>query len=94
MSLGVQPEPAQISEVELLHAVARGDEALTLYPRYYGQAVASDPFTYDYSHSMLQDPAMENGIYLAAEKETGYVRDQNVFRDDIDIEDTVNGLVR
>jgi predicted dehydrogenase len=43
---------------------------------------------------MLQDPAMENGLYLAAEKETGYVRDQNVFRDDIDIEDTVNVLVR
>jgi RNA polymerase sigma-70 factor, ECF subfamily len=26
MSLGVQPEPAQTSDVELLHAIARGDE--------------------------------------------------------------------
>lgn len=26
MSLGVQPEPAQASDVELLHAIARGDE--------------------------------------------------------------------
>src|SRR6185503_9766968 len=36
MSLGVQPEPAQISEVELLHAVARGDESALarLYDHY------------------------------------------------------------
>jgi len=27
MSLGVKPEPAEVSEIELLHAVARGDEA-------------------------------------------------------------------
>lgn len=76
------------------NALQRGDEALTRYPRYYGQASADDPFKYDYTHSMLQDPAMETAIYLGAEKETGYVRDQNVFRDDIDIEDTVNVLVR
>jgi predicted dehydrogenase len=76
------------------NAVARGDETLTRYPRYYGQTTAGDPFSYDYTHSMLQDPAMENAIYLAAEKETGYVRDQNVFREGIDIEDTMNVLVR
>lgn len=76
------------------NAVARGDQALTRYPRYYGHKFAQDPFAYDYTHSMLQDPAMEKGLYLAAEQETGYVRDQNVFRDDIDIEDTANVLVR
>jgi predicted dehydrogenase len=76
------------------NAVERGDEALTRYPRYYGQGVTDDPFKYDYTQSMIHDPAMENALYLAAEKETGYVRDQNVFRDDIDIEDTLNVLVR
>ena len=76
------------------NAVARGDAALAAYPRYYGHAVARDPFAYDYTHSMLQDPAMEKALYLGAEQETGYVRDRNVFRDDIDIEDTVNVLVR
>lgn len=76
------------------NAVARGDQALTTYPRYYGHPVSRDPFAYDYSHSMLQDPAMEKALYLGAEQETGYVRDQNVFRDDIDIEDTLNVLVR
>lgn len=76
------------------NAIARGDEALTRYPRYYGHAAANDPFAYDYNRSMLQDPTMERAIYLAAEQESGYVRDRNVFREDIDIEDTMNVLVR
>lgn len=76
------------------NAVARGDAALAAYPRYYGHAAARDPFAYDYTHSMLQDPAMEKAIYLGAEQETGYVRDRNVFRDGIDIEDTLGVLVR
>ena len=76
------------------NAIARGDEALTRYKRYYGQTADHDPFAYDYNRSMLRDTAMEQAIYLGAEKETGYVRDQNVFRDDIDIEDTMAVLVR
>ncbi|HEU5081059.1 MAG TPA: Gfo/Idh/MocA family oxidoreductase [Opitutaceae bacterium] len=77
------------------NAVRRGDEALTSYPRYYQQPVDGDPFAYTYEHSMIRDPAMEHALYLgAAERETGYVRDQNVFRPDIDIEDVMNVLVR
>ena len=38
---------------------------------------------------------MERALYLgAAEEETGYIRDRNVFRDDISIEDVMTVLVR
>jgi len=77
------------------NALRRGDEKWTRYPRYYGHAVNGDPFNYDYSQSMLQDVDYERQLYLgAAEQESGYVRDRNVFRDDITIEDTMNVLVR
>jgi predicted dehydrogenase len=77
------------------NAVRRGDEKLTRYRRYFGSEVNGDPFAYHYEASMLQDPGLERALYLgAAEAETGYVRDQNVFRDDITIEDTMNVLVR
>lgn len=77
------------------NALRRGDEKWTRYPRYYGHAVNGDPFNYDYSQSMLQDVEYERHLYLgAAEQESGYVRDRNVFRDDITIEDTMNVLVR
>ncbi len=77
------------------NALKRGDQAFTQYPRYHGQAVDGDPFAYTYERSMIQDPAMEHGLYLgAAEAESGYVRDRNVFRRDIDIEDVMNVLVR
>lgn len=77
------------------NATRRGDTAFTAYPRYYGQAVDGDPFAYTYEHSMIRDREMEHGLYLgAAEAESGYVRDRNVFRADIDIEDAMNVLVR
>jgi predicted dehydrogenase len=76
------------------NAIRRGDEALTKYPRYFGHSARTDPFNYDYTHSMLQDPEAEKRLYLAAEKESSYVRDQNVFRPGITIEDTMNVLVR
>lgn len=77
------------------NAVRRGDQSFTAYPRYYHQARADDPFAYTYEHSMIRDVEMEHALYLgAAEKESGYVRDRNVFRDDIDIEDVMNVLVR
>ena len=77
------------------NALRRGDEGFTRYPRYFGHDVAGDPFAYHYEASMLQDPELERALYLgAAEAETGYVRDRNVFRDDITIEDTMNVLVR
>lgn len=71
------------------NAVARGREAWTRYERYTGQAPDSDPFKLD----MTADPSLK-GLYLEAEKDDGYVRDRNVFRAGIDIEDSLGVLVR
>ena len=77
------------------NALRRGDEAFTRHPRYWSHDNRGDPFAYDYGHSMIQDTQMEHALYLgAAEAETGYIRDRNVFRDDISIEDTMSVLVR
>ena len=72
------------------NAVARGQEALTRYDRYTGQAAAdTDPFRLDLAaNDRFKD------LYLAAEDETGYIRDRNVFRPGIDIEDNASVLVR
>ena len=77
------------------NALRRGDAAFATYPRYYQQNTSGDPFAYTYEHSMIRDLEMERSLYLgAAERESGYVRDRNVFRSDIDIEDVMNVLVR
>ena len=52
-------------------------------------AAAADPFAID-----LRDGAHLEGLYWNAEKEDGYLRDQNVFGDGINIEDTMNLAVR
>lgn len=71
------------------NAVARGCEHLTTYDRYTGEkAAGNDPFRYDLS----KDERL-TALYLNAETETGYVRDRNVFRQGITIEDTMNVLV-
>jgi hypothetical protein len=72
------------------NAVARGDEALTRYPRYTDEpAAASDPFRLN-----LRDGGNLESLYLNAEKDSGYQRDQNVFREGIDIYDNMGALVR
>jgi predicted dehydrogenase len=72
------------------NAVARGDGALAAYPRYTGEARAkNDPFLFD-----LRSNEQLTGLYLDAEAETGYLRDRNVFRDDIDIYDNMTVVVR
>lgn len=48
-----------------------------------------DPFALD----MGSNPSLK-GIYLDAEKEDGYLRDQSVFGDGISIEDTMGVMVR
>jgi predicted dehydrogenase len=60
------------------------------YDRYTGVAAAAhDPF------ALRLDMDEElRGLYLAAEAETGYVRDRNVFGAPITIEDTMSALVR
>ena len=60
------------------------------YSRAHGAPnAAGDPFAYDLAGS----PVMK-AVYLDAEKDDGYVRDQSVFGDGISIEDTMAVLVR
>ena len=71
-------------------AVARGDQALTTYARYTGeQAAAKDPFNLD-----MREIESFRGLYLDAEADSGYLRDRNVFRKDIDIYDNMSVVVR
>jgi predicted dehydrogenase len=71
------------------NAVARGDEALTPYDRYTGTASEKDPFRLD-----LTSTEGFRRLYLEAEKDSGYIRDKNVFRDDITIHDSLSLNVR
>ncbi len=72
------------------NADARGDRALADYDRYTGVSRAErDPFRLD-----LSGTESFRRLYLEAEAETGYVRDRNVFRPDIDIFDQMSALVR
>ncbi len=60
------------------------------YNRYTGIAeAANDPFALS-----LDSNEMFRGLYRAAEKETGYLRDRNVFGEPITIEDTLCVAVR
>jgi predicted dehydrogenase len=70
------------------NAAARGETSN--YERYTGQAAAAqDPFALRLDNS----PALRN-LYLEAEKETGYLRDRNVFGDHISSEDTMSVTAR
>jgi predicted dehydrogenase len=72
------------------NAELRGEEHLTTYSRYTGSSLAEkDPF----SLSLESDPMLK-GLYLDAEHDNGYIRDRNVFGDNITIEDTMSLLVR
>lgn len=60
------------------------------YSRAYGSAHAkNDPFALH-----LEDSETHRSLYLQAEAEDGYYRDQSVFGDGISIEDTMGVLVR
>ncbi|HWA86814.1 MAG TPA: Gfo/Idh/MocA family oxidoreductase [Opitutus sp.] len=72
------------------NAAARGDEARTRYARYTDQPASNgDPFQL----SLHSDKDLE-ALYFKAERDDGYLRDRNVFRDDIDIYDNMTALVR
>jgi len=72
------------------NAIRRGDENLTRYPRYTGVPEAKDdPFCLD-----LTESESFRKLYLAGEADSGYVRDQNVFRDGITIPDQMSLNVR
>ena len=60
------------------------------YQRAHGSEIAkNDPFALH----MEDNPSLK-GLYLDAEKEDGYQRDQSVFGDGINIEDTMGVLVK
>ncbi|HEY9155305.1 MAG TPA: Gfo/Idh/MocA family oxidoreductase, partial [Opitutaceae bacterium] len=72
------------------NALARGDVELTKYARYTGEPAAkNDPFSLD-----LDETEPFRKLYRAAEADSGYVRDQNVFRNDIDIPDQMSLNIR
>ncbi|MEP7293842.1 MAG: Gfo/Idh/MocA family oxidoreductase, partial [Chloroflexota bacterium] len=65
------------------NAEARGEHYP--YRRYTGEAAAKDdPFAL-----FLNEKEVFRGLYMNAEAETGYLRDQNVFGEPITIEDTM-----
>jgi predicted dehydrogenase len=71
------------------NAIRRGDEQYTGYDRYTGEPRAeNDPFAY-----RIEGKSAE-GIYKNAEAESGYLRDRNVFREGISLEDTMAVLVK
>lgn len=71
------------------NAVKRGLESLTRYDRYTGNTEAqSDPFLLD----LEADPRL-TALYKNAEAESGYIRDRNVFRDGIDVEDAMSVMI-
>lgn len=68
---------------------ARRGEHYT-YARYTGQTAATkDPFAL-----RLDENDVLRDLYLAAEPETGYLRDRNVFGDNITVEDTMSVTAR
>lgn len=70
-------------------ALARGDEKYTGYERYSGvEQAKDDPF------SLTLEEGTAKALYLDAEGDSGYIRDKNVFREGIDIEDTMAVLVK
>lgn len=72
------------------NAIARGQEKLTRYPRYTGVPESvGDPFRMN----LEGDPTL-NELYRKAETDSGYIRDENVFRDGITIEDSLSLTLR
>lgn len=72
------------------NAIARGEGRFSEYPRYTGEPLSfGDPFAFD-----LNESEATRELYLKAEAETGYVRDRNVFREGIDIEDSLSVMIR
>jgi predicted dehydrogenase len=71
------------------NALSRGEENLTRYERYTGvEEAKNDPF------ALSLDESSAKALYKDAEEESGYIRDRNVFREGITIEDTMSVLVR
>lgn len=77
------------------NAQARGDGHLAAYPRYTGHPqAANDPFALVLDNNASDPDDALAGLYLNAESDSGYIRDGNVFRKDINIEDTMAIVAR
>lgn len=68
------------------------------YARYTGEPAAkNDPFALFLDQRNANEKLSVSGLrglYLNAEKETGYIRDRNVFAEHVTIEDTLSVVVR
>jgi predicted dehydrogenase len=72
------------------NATARGETERTTYSRYTGEdAATSDPFRF----SLDEDSTLRE-LYYNAEAESGYIRDRNVFRKGINIEDSMSVMIK
>jgi len=72
------------------NAIARGEVDRTKYERYTGVEEANgDPF-----RLVVNENDTLKALYYDAESETGYIRDRNVFREGINIEDTMSLMIR
>ncbi|UJW87538.1 Gfo/Idh/MocA family oxidoreductase [Devosia sp. SL43] len=90
--LGSQPDTVFAMGDLKFYGRANAEErgVVTPYTRTTGvEAAKDDKFAIDLTANPVQ-----KGLYWDAEKEDGYLRDQNVFGDGISIEDTMNVMVR
>lgn len=62
--------------------------------KFYSRAFGSEYAKDDYFALHMEDNEQLKELYLNAEKDDGYIRDQSVFGDGINIEDTMGVLVR
>lgn len=62
--------------------------------RFYSRAYGSEYARSDHFAIHLEDNKQLKSLYLDAEKEDGYLRDQSVFGDGISIEDTMGVIVK
>lgn len=62
--------------------------------KFYSRAFGSEYAKDDYFALHMEDNGQLKELYLNAEKDDGYIRDQSVFGDGISIEDTMGVMVR
>ncbi|NLB82104.1 MAG: Gfo/Idh/MocA family oxidoreductase [Clostridiaceae bacterium] len=90
--LGTQPKTVYALGDLMFYGRANAEKrgVTKFYNRAYGSENAKgDPFALH-----MEDSETMKGIYLDAEKEDGYIRDQSVFGDGISIEDVMGVLVK
>lgn len=90
--LGTQPKTVfSMSDLMFYGRENAENRGITkFYTRAHGSEIAKDdPFAIH-----MEDNEQLKALYLDAEKEDGYIRDQSVFGDGINIEDTMGVMVR